>query len=1009
MGGGASTVAPRSDDIVVKFSDIHSHLKIYQHKITGEVFFTLNDEELKKKLEDFEDWDEVVISNKQSAYNKESDLSIILDSLNKKKYGSSHQFLNNSNPNSNPSSSNIISTLSIQQVNREINSLNDSKVSIGSDKEYKYSGPLTGDNTSSHTFDQSSHTDLSGNQGYVTSSTKVINALKSPILNTSINPNSSYSINLANNSMSNNAILRNSSLVFSDAKAENNKTLLASSSTPYLSISNENGLIPASNNNSSLSFINPSSPSINNNNNNNLKTENKPYKYNRVLAEEDDDHSEDKNPPEKPKESIFLTLQRLREAAALSSDSHSSVFKNNNSISFSNDHSFMGEPTRVKGVYRKYESIYYRINHNTINTNNNNSYQEQPHHQYSSNERILIHQHFAKNNPVPIHEEFENEEVKDNYNNNFNDQLLFVKPGSLNILVDKVIIKCMICKKGFNGYNCREALADHEIFCRKISPIRNQLRNYDRDSQATINEFNHSYIGILKLAFYRSLLVGFDFLTIKHETNPSIDSIIYNCLSKAVDYIQVNLIIINEIYSIANKFQNMSCRRVNIDYIHDINRKFNDLISKFQINMGSIYHPYLLENILIESNYTKFPMFLQKLRDSILWKVGLLSDTRDYFPNLKHYNIRKLIGEGGFAKVFNVYGIYSHKQYAMKVISKSSLNSQIDINRLIQERFITNKMVSQTNFFVQFVSSFQDHSNLYMVMEYIPGGDCLSLLERIHKYPEICAQHIIVGVSMAVNHMHSLGFVHRDVKIDNVLITKYGHPKLCDFGLSARLELINTEDNKISHAKSFSSYEASMSNMSSEIQRNYPTNHISNSSNNSSILDFRFNNNKNILRGTVGNIYYSAPEIISGRFYDHTVDWWSIGILCYHMITGKTPFDGYNEKETRDNILDNKINWDNISSNISTECKSFIFQCLRPIPNFRLGYTDSSSVLDHAFFYDVNMDSYYKTPGPLVPLLIEDNVINEHDIENLINQPINPSIETQLDFSGINEVFNYYV
>lgn len=227
------------------------------------------------------------------------------------------------------------------------------------------------------------------------------------------------------------------------------------------------------------------------------------------------------------------------------------------------------------------------------------------------------------------------------------------------------------------------------------------------------------------------------------------------------------------------------------------------------------------------------------------------------------------------------------------------------------------------------ICSFQDPSNLYLVMEYMPGGDFLSLLIRESILPEAVARFYVAEMILAVEETHRLRFIHRDIKPDNFLISHTGHLKISDFGLAF--------DGHWSHDTSYYNYHRNSlltrfglvvdgdqtdkkesRQMHKQIEKTqnlmalferYETN--ATSSSDSSLEELISWRNKHSSRTSahsmVGTSQYMAPEIVTGQKYDGRCDWWSIGIILFECIYGYTPFlSERGRQETKKNIA---VSW----------------------------------------------------------------------------------------------------
>lgn len=147
-------------------------------------------------------------------------------------------------------------------------------------------------------------------------------------------------------------------------------------------------------------------------------------------------------------------------------------------------------------------------------------------------------------------------------------------------------------------------------------------------------------------------------------------------------------------------------------------------------------------------------------------------------------NIR-VIGRGAFGQVQLVRHKYTNQVYAMKRLNKADLIKRSDSAFFWEERHIMAH--SKSEWIVQLHFAFQDAKHLYMVMDYMPGGDIVNLMSN-YEIPEKWAKFYTMEVVLALDVIHTMGFVHRDVKPDNMLLDKYGHLKLADFGTCMRMD-----------------------------------------------------------------------------------------------------------------------------------------------------------------------------------------------------------------------------
>jgi len=242
----------------------------------------------------------------------------------------------------------------------------------------------------------------------------------------------------------------------------------------------------------------------------------------------------------------------------------------------------------------------------------------------------------------------------------------------------------------------------------------------------------------------------------------------------------------------------------------------------------------------------------------------------------------KVIGKGAFGEVRLVQKIDTGHIYAMKVLRKVDMVEKEQLAHVRAERDIL--VEADHQWVVKMFFSFQDPVNLYLVMEFLPGGDLMTLLMKEDTLSEEVAQFYIAETVLAIDYIHSLGFIHRDIKPDNLLLDSRGHLKLSDFGLCTGLKKSHrteyyrdltmgdtTPDQPVSARKRAESWKASR---------------------------------RTLAFSTVGTPDYIAPEVFGQSGYDKTCDWWSLGVIMYEMLVGYPPFCSETPRETYMKIMD---------------------------------------------------------------------------------------------------------
>ncbi|KAL8130848.1 hypothetical protein AgCh_006964 [Apium graveolens] len=307
--------------------------------------------------------------------------------------------------------------------------------------------------------------------------------------------------------------------------------------------------------------------------------------------------------------------------------------------------------------------------------------------------------------------------------------------------------------------------------------------------------------------------------------------------------------------------------------------------------------------------------------------------------SIDDFEIIKPISKGAYGKVFLARKRATGDLFAIKVLKKLDMLRKNDIERIVAERNILIRV--RNPFVVRFFYSFTSKENLYLVMEYLNGGDLYSLVRNVGCLEEDVARVYIAELVLALEYLHTLEIVHRDVKPDNILIAHDGHIKLTDFGLS-KIGLMN-------RTSDLSGFE---------------TNGLAPTNANSDKIKKGADRSQ---QSAVGTPDYLAPEILLGSKHGYAADWWSVGIILFELITGIPPFTGEHLEIIFENILNRTIPWPPVPKDMSPEAQDLIDRLLLHDPNQRLGAEGSSEVKAHPFFRGINWENLASQKAAFVP------------------------------------------
>ncbi|KAJ7283628.1 kinase-like domain-containing protein [Mycena rebaudengoi] len=263
---------------------------------------------------------------------------------------------------------------------------------------------------------------------------------------------------------------------------------------------------------------------------------------------------------------------------------------------------------------------------------------------------------------------------------------------------------------------------------------------------------------------------------------------------------------------------------------------------------------------------------------------------------LDNFRTVKVIGKGAFGEVRLVQKTDTGKIYAMKTLKKEEMLNKDQLAHVRAERDVLAE--SASDWIVQLFYSFQDPSYLYLIMEFLPGGDLMTMLIKYDTFSEDVTRFYMAECVLAIDAVHQMGFIHRDIKPDNILIDKNGHVKLSDFGLSTGF-----------HKQHDSNYYQRLLDSTKtgpapgQASRNsVMVNPINLTMTNDQIQTWKANRRK-LAYSTVGTPDYIAPEIFQQKGYDKACDWWSMGAITFECLVGYPPFCSESTHDTYQKIM----------------------------------------------------------------------------------------------------------
>ena len=338
-----------------------------------------------------------------------------------------------------------------------------------------------------------------------------------------------------------------------------------------------------------------------------------------------------------------------------------------------------------------------------------------------------------------------------------------------------------------------------------------------------------------------------------------------------------------------------------------------------------------------------------------------------------------VIGKGAYGEVrlVRMKDRQTRTLYAFKSMVKEAMIVKNQVGHVRAERDILTE--SDNPWIVTLHYSFQDDRNLYMVMDFLPGGDLMALLMKEDTFPEEVTLFYIAELVEAVSYVHSLGYIHRDLKPDNVLLDWKGHLKLTDLGLCKKVDKGSADETISVHMPMVAAVEAASastlsdsSSSSSSRRSDSPGTGVNTNAPGDEGLGAGMrptHRERGLAYSTVGTPDYIAPEVLEQTGYGKECDWWSLGVIMYECLVGYTPFYADDPVTTCRQIL----KWKRfltlppeVASSISPPCKSLLMSLLAGA-DVRCGRNGAAEIRKHVWFDGVEWETLRESPAPFSP------------------------------------------
>ncbi|GMF74221.1 unnamed protein product [Aspergillus oryzae] len=317
------------------------------------------------------------------------------------------------------------------------------------------------------------------------------------------------------------------------------------------------------------------------------------------------------------------------------------------------------------------------------------------------------------------------------------------------------------------------------------------------------------------------------------------------------------------------------------------------------------------------------------------------------------------VGQGGYGQVYLAQKKDTREVCALKVMSKKLLFKLDEIRHILTERDILT--AAKSEWLVKLLYAFQDEDQIYLAMEYVPGGDFRTLLNNTGVLHNRHARFYISEMFSCIDALHALGYIHRDLKPENFLIDSTGHVKLTDFGLAAgmlnpgKIESMRVKLEEVGNTPVPFGRPMEQRTMA-ERRQGYRT-----------LRERQVNYAKSI----VGSPDYMAPEVLKGEQYDFTVDYWSLGCMLFEALAGYPPFAGATVDETWQNLK----NWQKVLRKPVYEDPNYFLSrrtwdlITKLVASKEKRFKNIHEIHAHDYFAEVDFNRLREQRAPFVPEL----------------------------------------